>query len=550
MSTSARGLPVLATTVERRFYSRIVPLTPIFICMDGTNPSLVLNVSENGLLLSTATEVMCNFVARTAIPLNGLPKPVQVNVRIVWSSKARKLAGLQMLDLSEHDREQIRKWGAQSSTQSLQPEPDHPQIVVMPSATSHDRTTFTPSFTEKAPFHSLRAVAPFVRSLIARRRSISTVTGIVTLGVFLGTVCIAGVFFLRNGSPRNPFARSTENRDESCAATTPTQEIPGSQQNQEPLKRDAVSNVASPVASGDASKSKSVLSGTLSRHNSAQAGDDANYEPDTEGSALDTRENSPTPDASRLSIAHRADSPPDPSMNGTNPTVTGAAPKSSGTGTNSSAPADLAPATLPAYPYPPVAKEPARDSPRTSNVATGTPTTIPSGPITAPTRPAPTRQSDTSIIQTDAPARQVMVIHLPHGYHAPFFSLPEDQILESPSATMHVQRSVRMPVTHVGWPFNRNKKVIVGGLISHVDPQASQAQIGPDDFVRVNATVAANGRIESVKPIQGPANLVRAVVKAIREWRYQPTLLDGMQIETQCYVTVQFHAAVGRSAKQ
>jgi len=550
MSTSAQGLPALTTTVERRFYSRIVPHAPIFVCMDGINQSLLLNVSENGLLLSTPTEVICNFVARTAIPLNGLPKPVEVNVRVVWASKARKLAGIQLLDLSEHDREQIRKWCAHSSTQSLQPEPDHPQIVVMTSPISHDRTNSTPSFTEKAPFHSLRAVAPLAPSPIARRRSTSTLAGIVTLGVFLGTVCIAGVFFLKDGSPRIPVALSTENRDQSSAATTPAQKIPGNQQNQEPLEREAVSIVASPVPSVHAAKAKRVLSDTLSRNNSAQAGDDASHEPDTEGSAPDTRENTPTPDTSRLRTEHRAGSRPDPSMNGTNPAVTDAAPKSSGTGANSSAPANVAPATLPASPYPQVAKEPARNPPRPSNLATGTATTISSGPIATPTHPAPTRQSDTSVIQMDAPARQVMVIQLPRGYHAPFFSFPDERILESPSATMHIRRSIRMPVTHVGWPFNRNKKVILGGLISRVDPQVAQVQIGPDELVRVSATVAANGRIENVTPIQGPANLVRAVVKAVREWRYHPTLLDGKQIETQCYVLVQFHAAVGSSARQ
>ena len=546
MSTSAQELPALTTTVERRFYSRIVPHAPIFVSADGTHESLLLNVSENGLLLSTPTELICNFVARIAIPLNGLPKPVQVIVRVVWSSEARKLAGIQLLDLSEHDREQIRKWGAQSSTQSLHQEPNHPQIVAIPSPTSHDTTNVTPSFAGKAPFNRPRAVAPLAPPLIARRRSNSTVAGIATLGVFLGTVCIAGVFFLKNGAPRNLVARSNESHEESSAATSPAQEIPGSQQNQEPSKREAVSKVAPPVASVDAAISKSVLSRAPDRHNSAQAG--VHAKDDHEGSVVDTGENNPKPDTSRLSTEHPAYARTDPSVTGANPTVTDAAPKISGTGINSSAAGDAAPATLPALPYPLGAKEPARNAPRTNGVTTGTTTTIPSGPFAAPTRPAPTRQSDTSPIQVDAPARQVMEIHLPRGYHAPFFDLPGERILESPSATLHIRRSVRMPVTHVGWPFNRNKKVMVGGLISRVDPRAAQDQIGPRDLVRVNMTVATDGRIESIKPIQGPSNLVRAVVNAVSEWRYQPTFLDGKPVETQCYVVVQFHEAVGRAA--
>ena len=95
MSASAQQVPVLTTTVERRFYPRTVPHAPIFIALDESKEGLLINVSENGLLLSTPAELRCNFVARISIPLNGLPKPVQVNVRVVWASEARKLVGIQ-----------------------------------------------------------------------------------------------------------------------------------------------------------------------------------------------------------------------------------------------------------------------------------------------------------------------------------------------------------------------------------------------------------------------------------------------------------------------
>ena len=129
MSTTAQQLPAIPTTIERRFYSRIIPQAPIYVAIDGNNEGLLINVSENGLLLSTPAELRCNFVARISIPLNGLPKPVQVNVRVVWASEAGKLAGIQLLDLSEHDREQIRKWGARESTPSLQREHNRHWVV-------------------------------------------------------------------------------------------------------------------------------------------------------------------------------------------------------------------------------------------------------------------------------------------------------------------------------------------------------------------------------------------------------------------------------------
>jgi hypothetical protein len=49
--------------------------------------------------------------------------------------------------------------------------------------------------------------------------------------------------------------------------------------------------------------------------------------------------------------------------------------------------------------------------------------------------------------------------------------------------------------------------------------------------------------------VNGPATLVPSVVRAIREWRYQPTLADDKPVETECYIEVQFHAPA-RTAKQ
>src|SRR5277367_2887476 len=123
MSTSTQELPDFPEVVERRFYSRVAPHAPVYLTIDGNN-SLLLNVSENGLLVSTPVALQCNLVARIDIPLPGIPKPVQVNVRVVWANEIRKLAGIQLLDLDDYDREQIRKWGTRESSQFLYEEPE------------------------------------------------------------------------------------------------------------------------------------------------------------------------------------------------------------------------------------------------------------------------------------------------------------------------------------------------------------------------------------------------------------------------------------------
>jgi hypothetical protein len=130
MSTSLQDLPAILSTVERRFYPRIVPQTPIYLPMDEKTMALLLNISENGLLISTQSGLPRNFVANVAMPLNGIPKPLQVTIRVVWSNETSMQAGIQLLNLSEHDREQIRRWGAQAATSSPQPVHDQRAAIV------------------------------------------------------------------------------------------------------------------------------------------------------------------------------------------------------------------------------------------------------------------------------------------------------------------------------------------------------------------------------------------------------------------------------------
>jgi hypothetical protein len=107
---------------------------------------------------------------------------------------------------------------------------------------------------------------------------------------------------------------------------------------------------------------------------------------------------------------------------------------------------------------------------------------------------------------------------------------------------MHIQRSILMPSTKAARPSHRIRKVLVGELISHADPQFALPPNSSRVSLCVKATIAKDGSIENIKQILGPADLAPAVAKALKEWRYQPTLVDGQPVETQCYVTLQFRA--------
>jgi hypothetical protein len=191
---------------------------------------------------------------------------------------------------------------------------------------------------------------------------------------------------------------------------------------------------------------------------------------------------------------------------------------------------------------------------RAANVPADTspirPSTSLSSPLVAPARSAFSPKSAAPVIQMDPLRNQIFEVHLPSGHQASYLRLPGEHVLESPSITVRIQRSVLLPATHAGWPFNRTKKVVVGELISRVDPQAAQLPTAPANSIRVKATVAKDGHLENVKLVLGPANLLPAVTKALRDWRYQPTLVDGHQVETQCDVVFQFHTPSYRTAKR
>lgn len=58
--------------------------------------------------------------------------------------------------------------------------------------------------------------------------------------------------------------------------------------------------------------------------------------------------------------------------------------------------------------------------------------------------------------------------------------------------------------------------------------------------VRLHAIIAKNGSIESLDVISGPPLLQAAALDAVRQWRYQPTQLNGEPVEVETTIDVIF----------
>jgi protein TonB len=61
--------------------------------------------------------------------------------------------------------------------------------------------------------------------------------------------------------------------------------------------------------------------------------------------------------------------------------------------------------------------------------------------------------------------------------------------------------------------------------------------------VKLEAVIAADGSIRNLRVVSGPPLLVNAAVAAVRQWRYHPTLLNGVAVEVLTDIDVNFALA-------
>jgi len=76
-------------------------------------------------------------------------------------------------------------------------------------------------------------------------------------------------------------------------------------------------------------------------------------------------------------------------------------------------------------------------------------------------------------------------------------------------------------------------------LAQHMNVQGS---------VVLQALIAADGAIENLHVMSGPAILASAAQQAVREWRFKPVYQNGMAVETKATITVNFTIRVADSA--
>jgi TonB family protein len=121
-------------------------------------------------------------------------------------------------------------------------------------------------------------------------------------------------------------------------------------------------------------------------------------------------------------------------------------------------------------------------------------------------------------------------------------SLPETSLGASDTVAISSQRSVSVPTDSSPGGSHPGKNLHVGQLVNLVEPlyppDAQKNHV--EGTVKLHATIGTDGTIKDLQTLSGPPSLFPAALSAVREWRYNPTLLNDQPIETQEDISLVF----------
>jgi protein TonB len=81
-----------------------------------------------------------------------------------------------------------------------------------------------------------------------------------------------------------------------------------------------------------------------------------------------------------------------------------------------------------------------------------------------------------------------------------------------------------------------------GKLLKKVDPVYSSGAMRMTGQVVLKATISREGTVTAVHIVSGQAMLAQAAAAAVKRWRYEPFLLNGVPIEVENTILVNFKA--------
>jgi TonB family protein len=88
----------------------------------------------------------------------------------------------------------------------------------------------------------------------------------------------------------------------------------------------------------------------------------------------------------------------------------------------------------------------------------------------------------------------------------------------------------------------------MGSYVANYPPLAQHMNV--EGSVVLQALISAEGIIENLHVLGGPAILATAAQQAVREWRFKPVIQNGQAVETKAMITVNFTIKVADDASK
>ncbi|MGA7964245.1 MAG: TonB family protein, partial [Candidatus Acidiferrales bacterium] len=142
-----------------------------------------------------------------------------------------------------------------------------------------------------------------------------------------------------------------------------------------------------------------------------------------------------------------------------------------------------------------------------------------------------------------APPQSYFPVVAPAAGNVPrLIQLPEEIVIDTAAVVIHSHQMVFVPAEPGPEASHELEKLQIGDRVTKVAPiyPPAAAQKGMGGTVHLLAVIGKDGKVQDVRPINGPIGLMTAAVDAILQWRYQPTLLNQQPIEMQEQFTIEF----------
>jgi TonB family protein len=535
-------------TANRRVHSRQKLHSVAYIDLGPSNGGVVLNLSESGLALSTAMKLIGDELPNMRFRLPGLDEVIESSARIVWMSESKKEAGVQFEQLLKRDAQKISEWisAEQGFKARLEAEVSGDVAMLTAEAPSADPVStewLEPTFADRAgppesadleqkqerefnvaPSNRTSAAHDFISAPLGEIGALGSPGNIdirrskpesnQKWGIPSAIIAAIAIISFSTGllierriqrvpaSPVSPMSAAETNGADERTAASSTIEKAGSQgEKQDALRGPANDNSEPSPGKGNVARSEpqtmpsdrdKVQQGRGSKASERTYSQDGASRPETARSQTPRRDGAPKSD---------------PSF----PTKTGIAPPRGSTSLSNAASLQVAEQKSTEATAPDSAKV------QPESVGASTPRQVPT-----------TRQVSAS--ENSAPPS--------------FAPAPPKSLMPSIAVRMPPFPSMRIPPQLKSQTSRTGTSLQIGQLMSRIEPtypaEAVRQEIA--GTVKVHAAIGRDGAVQSVEA-NGPAMLAEAAMKAVREWRYKPTLLDGQAVEADEEIVFVFRLA-------